>query len=185
VPNDALLVGSMFRFAPEKRPLLWLDAAAAILEQRTDAMFVLYGTGPLTAEMRERASSLGLEPRLRLPGLSLDPVAAIGGMDVLVLTSEAEGTPNVVIEAQWAGTPVVACTGGGVAEAFVPGETGILVPSADPGSIAEAALRIGADLAWRERVRRAGPAFVASRFGFDRMIDALVAQYGFGERAKG
>jgi glycosyltransferase involved in cell wall biosynthesis len=179
VPDEVLLIGSMFRFSPEKRPLLWLDAAAAILARRADAMFALYGQGPLIAEIHARAIALGLERRLILPGLSADPVAALGAMDVFLLTSEAEGTPNTAIEAQWAGRPVVACAAGGVAEAFLSGETGILVPLADPGMIAEAVLRLAADHAWRERISCIGPAFVASRFGVDRMIDALIAQYGF------
>jgi glycosyltransferase involved in cell wall biosynthesis len=113
-----------------------------------------------------------------LAGLSGNALAALGAMDVFLLTSEAEGTPNTAIEAQWAGRPVVACAAGGVAEAFLPGETGILVPHADPEAIADAVLRLAADRAWRERIRSTGPGFVASRFGLDRMVGELIAQYG-------
>ena len=129
VPDEAVLIGSMFRFSPEKRPFLWLDTAAAILARRTDVVFALYGLGPMRAEIGARLAALGLEQRVILPGLSVDPLAALGAMDVFLLTSEAEGTPNTAIEAQWAGRPVVACTAGGVAEAFLPGGTGILVPA--------------------------------------------------------
>jgi glycosyltransferase involved in cell wall biosynthesis len=179
VPDEALLVGSMFRFSPEKRPLLWLDTAAAILARRTDVIFALYGAGPMRAEIGGRIAALGLEQRVILPGLTGNPLAALGAMDVFLLTSEAEGTPNTVIEAQWAGRPIVACTAGGVAEAFLPGETGILVPRGDPEAIADAVLRLAADPAWRERIRSTGPDFVASRFGLDRMVEELIAQYGF------
>jgi glycosyltransferase involved in cell wall biosynthesis len=179
VPDEALLVGSMFRFSPEKRPLLWLDTAAAILARRTDVIFALYGVGPMRAEIGARVAALGLEQRVVLPGLSGNPLAALGAMDVFLLTSEAEGTPNTAIEAQWAGRPIVACTAGGVAEAFLSGETGILVPRGDPGAIADAVLRLAADPAWRERIRSTGPDFVASRFGLDRMVGELIEQYGF------
>jgi glycosyltransferase involved in cell wall biosynthesis len=179
VPDEALLVGSMFRFSPEKRPLLWLDTAAAILARRTDVIFALYGAGPMRAEIGARVAALGLEQRVILPGLSGNPLAALGAMDVFLLTSEAEGTPNTAIEAQWAGRPIVACTAGGVAEAFLPGQTGILVPRADPGAIADAVLRLAGDPTWRERIRSTGPDFVASRFGLDRMVGELIAQYGF------
>ncbi len=178
-PDEALLVGSMFRFSPEKRPLLWLDTAAAILARRTDAVFALYGAGPMRSEIGARIAALGLEQRVILPGLSGNPLAALGAMDVFLLTSEAEGTPNTAIEAQWAGRPVVACPAGGVAEAFAPGETGILVPRADPEALADAVVRLAADCAWRERIRSAGPGFVASRFGLDRMMGELIAQYDF------
>jgi len=179
VPDEALLIGSMFRFSPEKRPMLWLDTAAAILARRADASFALYGAGPMMAEIKGRVAALGLDRRVILPGLSIDPLTALGAMDVFLLTSEAEGTPNAAIEAQWAGRPVVACTAGGVAEAFLPGETGILVPRADPEAIADAVLRLATDRAWSERIRSIAPAFVASRFGFDRMVGELIAQYGF------
>jgi glycosyltransferase involved in cell wall biosynthesis len=114
-----------------------------------------------------------------LPGLSADPLAALGGMDVFLLTSEGEGTPNTAIEAQWAGRPVVACMAGGVAEAFLPEITGILVPQADSAAIADAVLRVAGDRGWRERVGSAGPSFVSSRFGLDRMVGELIAHYGF------
>ncbi len=178
-PDEALLVGSMFRFSPEKRPFLWLDTAAAILARRTDVIFVLYGAGPMRAEIGARIAALGLEGRVILPGLSGNALAALGAMDVFLLTSEAEGTPNTAIEAQWAGRPVVACTAGGVAEAFLPGETGILVPRADPEALADAVLRLASDRAWRELTRSTGPGFVASRFALDRMVGELIAQYGF------
>jgi glycosyltransferase involved in cell wall biosynthesis len=179
VPDEALLIGSMFRFSPEKRPLLWVETAAAILARRTGVIFALYGAGPMGAEIGARVAALGLERRVILPGLSGNALTALGAIDVFLLTSEAEGTPNTAIEAQWAGRPVVACAAGGVAEAFLPGETGILVPRADPEAIADAVLRLAADHAWRERIRSTGPSFVASRFGVDRMLGELIAQYGF------
>jgi glycosyltransferase involved in cell wall biosynthesis len=179
VPDGALLIGSMFRFSPEKRPLLWVDAAAAIAARCADVYFALYGAGPMRAEISRRVAELGLGRRVMFPGLSADAVAALGAMDVFLLTSEAEGTPNAAIEAQWAGNPVVACPAGGMAEAFLPGETGILVPCVDPEAIADAVLRLAANRAWRQRIRSIGPDFVASRFGLDRMIDELIEHYGF------
>jgi glycosyltransferase involved in cell wall biosynthesis len=179
VPDEAPLIGSMFRFSPEKRPLLWVETAAAILAKRTDVIFALYGAGPMGAEIGARVAALGLERRVILPGLSGNALTALGAIDVFLLTSEAEGTPNTAIEAQWAGRPVVACAAGGVAEAFLPGETGILVSRADPEAIADSVLRLAADHAWRERIRSTGPSFVASRFGLDRLVGELIAQYGF------
>jgi glycosyltransferase involved in cell wall biosynthesis len=178
LPEGTLVVGSMFRFQPEKRITLWLEAAAALRARHPAAMFMLFGAGPLLPEVRRRAAALGLEPQLLLPGLTRDPLAAIGAMDAFLLTSEAEGTPNVLLEAQWAGTPVVATEAGGVAEALQPGVTGILVARPDPAVIAEAVLTV-AGPEWRERVRTAGPAFVTGRFGLARMIDETLAAYGF------
>jgi glycosyltransferase involved in cell wall biosynthesis len=184
VPAGTLLVGSMFRFQPEKRVALWLKAAAALRARHAAARFVLYGAGPLLPELRRRAAALGLQSHLMLPGLTRDPLAALGAMDVFLLTSEAEGTPNVLIEAQWAGTPVVATAAGGVGETLEPGTTGILVERAEPQTIAEAVLAAAAP-EWRARTRTAGPALVAARFGLARMIEETLAAYGFAADGRG
>ncbi len=60
------------------------------------------------------ADRLGLAERLRFFGVSDQAEAALAAMDVLLLCSKVEGLPNVLIEAQWVGTPVVASDVGGV-----------------------------------------------------------------------
>ena len=59
-------------------------------------------------------------------------------MDVFLLTSSTEGLPNVVIEAQGFGVPVVSTDVGGVGEIVESGETGIIVDSDIPEKLAEA-----------------------------------------------
>ena len=92
-----------------------------------------------------------------------------------MLTSQFEGTPNVLIEAQAAGIPVVAPNVGGVGETLLDGTTGILVPNRKPSSFARAVLQMLHDPEWRERAAIHGPLFVAKRFGQQRMIDETIA----------
>jgi glycosyltransferase involved in cell wall biosynthesis len=94
------------------------------------------------------------------------------------LTSRFEGTPNVLIEAQAAGIPVVAPDVGGVNEALLDGVTGILVGKRQASSLARAILEILEDPGWKERAATEGPAFVSKRFGHRRMIDDTIAAYG-------
>ena len=91
-------------------------------------------------------------------------------MDVVLLTSELEGTPNVLLEAQALGRPVVATDVGGCAETFLPGQTGILLP-AQPSAeeIAEAVTRILRDREFMARANEQGPAFIRERFCAKRM----------------
>jgi len=83
-----------------------------------DAWFVLFAQGILQPEMAKAARDFGLTHRLLLPGIVDDVLQLMRSLDVFLLTSHGEGVLNVVLEAQWAGTPVVATKAGGVAEAL-------------------------------------------------------------------
>lgn len=178
IPEDGLLVGSVFRLYEEKRPLLWVEMAVQVGERFPNAHFVIFGTGPLEAQARNLAKRRGLGDRLHLPGTTTDPHLAMSAMDVFVLTSRFEGTPNVLLEAQLLGVPVVATDAGGTREALEPGRTGWLVEEAEAGTLAERVAAILTEPAWRAQAREAGPQFVAARFGLERMLEETLALYG-------
>ncbi|MGH9197790.1 MAG: glycosyltransferase, partial [Acidimicrobiia bacterium] len=162
----------------EKRPLLWVEAAARVSKRRPDAHFVVFGTGPLRTEMEHLARKYDLEARLHLPGTTDNAPLAISSMDVFMLTSMFEGTPNVVLEAQLLGVPVVATEAGGTREAIDVNVTGWIVTGARPEALAERVLSVLDDPSWRVRASRAGPEFVAARFGLERMVEETLALYG-------
>lgn len=178
IPPRADVVGGMFRFAPEKRPLLWLEAAAAVAAQRPDTEFVIFGDGELRTEMEAAAGRLGLTARLRMPGVTSAPFAALNAMDALLLTSEWEGTSNAALEAQACGVPVIVTRGGGSVEAIVHGETGWIVDAAEAPAIAARVAAALDDRGARQRIRAAGPRFIAGRFGVDRMVEDTLRAYG-------
>jgi glycosyltransferase involved in cell wall biosynthesis len=171
------------RFAAEKDPYLWLETAAAIAAARPDSRFVLAGYGNLAKQVERRIETLGLAERVILSGSSKDVGSIYAALDVVLLTSRFEGTPNVLIEAQAAGIPVVAPDVGGVNEALLDGVTGILVGNRKASSFARAVLKILEDPGWRERATTEGPAFVSKRFGHQRMIDDTIAAYGLSHQS--
>ena len=71
-----------------------------------------------------------------MPGVTGDILPAMSIMDLLLLTSRAEGVPNVLLEAQWVGTPVVTTDVGGAKEAIEPGITGWTCASGRPTDLA-------------------------------------------------
>lgn len=178
IPAAAPVVGGVFRLYPEKDPALWLAAQARVAAARPEAHFLLVGTGPLEIAVRRDAAALGLAHRLHLPGPTKDVALPISAMDVLVLTSHSEGTPNVVLEAGLLGVPVVATDAGGTRESFAPGRTGWLVEARDPDAIAARILQVLADPAWAAAAAAAAPPFVRERFGMARMIAETLAIYG-------
>jgi glycosyltransferase involved in cell wall biosynthesis len=99
-------------------------------------------------------------------------------MDVFVLTSQSESLPNVLLEAQACGVPVVATRAGGSPEAIDHRHTGWIVDEDNPSAIAEQIVATLNDRSFCERARVSGPRFVAARFGLDRMIEETLQLYG-------
>jgi glycosyltransferase involved in cell wall biosynthesis len=89
--------------------------------------------------------------------------------DVLVLPSEAEGLPLVVLEAMACARPVVATAVNGTTEAVVDGVTGFLVPPRDADALARAVLRLFDDASLRDRLGKAGHRRVCEQFSVARV----------------
>lgn len=178
IPDNVLVVGSIFRFWAEKRTMLWLHTAALIAQGYPGVHFLVIGEGPMRREMESFISNNGLKGRVHLPGARPEVATPLSAMDVFLLTSEFEGTPNVVLEAQWLGLPIVATDAGGTRESFDCDITGLLAtnPVAE-----EIALLIGEYLGNETKMTQAeihGPQFVARVFGVTRMIQETIELYG-------
>ncbi len=178
IPPEAPVVGSIFRLSEEKRPLLWIEVARKVAKRRPDCHFVIFGSGPLLNEIETAADRNGLAGNVHCPGMILDVAGGLSVFDVFLLTSRAEGTPNVVLEASALGVSVVATDAGGMREAIEEGVTGFVVQPADAAVIAERILQILQAPDWRARARTAGPHFIERRFGLDRMIAETLKLYG-------
>lgn len=185
VPAEARLIGSVFRFYPEKRPLLWVAAAAAYAARDPRARFAVIGWGPFAEPMRQAARKAGLADRLHLLPAETNVAEALAAMDAFLLTSAREGTPNVVLEAQAAGLPVIATAAGGTEEALREGPVALADPT--PAALAEAVAALFADPDRLAAARALGPTFVAERYGLARMLDETLALYapGLARRAAG
>jgi len=171
IAPDALLVGGMFRLSSEKRPLLWLEVAALVANRQKDTVFLLFGEGSIGLAMQGFIDQHGLGGRVSILPPTQHSALALAAFDVLLLTSQWEGTPNVAIEAQAVGTPVVLTGGGGASEALAAARTGLFVERAEAGAMAQAILRLLADDRQRLSMAAAGPAFVEARFSMAKMLD--------------
>jgi glycosyltransferase involved in cell wall biosynthesis len=150
-----------------------VEAAAAV----PDAVFVLAGEGEERAALEGQVRALGLVDRFRFLGHRADVPDLLAACDVLILPSLFEGLPLSVLEAMAAGKPVVATAVGGTDEAVVHGETGLLVPPADPAALAAAIRAILTDPAMAERLGMAGRARVQREFSVARMTAEVSAVY--------
>lgn len=181
IPGDAPLVGSAFRMSEEKRPLLWVEMAAEVARRAPKAHFVVFGDGPMRSSMSDLAERLGIGDRLHLPGPDDNIASCYKAMDAVVLTSRHEGLPNVLLEAQSLGVPVVAPDVGGVSETILPGITGWAVPEATAASLAERVVHCLTDAAWAARAQQEAPSFVRDRFGVASMLRRTLDIYGLSD----
>jgi len=177
IPVTAPLIGTVIRLTEEKRPLLWLEIAAAVRRQLPDAHFLIVGDGPLRGELEARSKRDDLQGAVHLAGYEKEALAAIAAMDVFLLTSRAEGLPNVLVEAQALGVPAVTTKVGGAPETVCHGVTGWILERDDSQHAADILVKLLQDESWRSKVRREAPDFVRSAFGVERMLDQTVAIY--------
>lgn len=177
VAGTKKLLGSIFRLYEEKDPFLWLETAMLVGERLPDVDFVIFGAGPLRDQLLDKMDAAGMRGRLHLPGTEKNPALALSIMDAFLLTSKFEGLPNVIIEAQSQGVPVVTTRAGGSGEAILPEKTGWVVDERTSEKLAEMVCKILTDDIWRAEAAALAPEFAQSRFGFDRMIDETLAIY--------
>ena len=116
-----------------------LISAFAMLRSKRPARLVIFGEGPLEAELRAQAEALGVSQSVLLPGYVNDPSACYRAADLFVLSSTSEGFGNVLIEAMAEGVPVVSTDAlHGPREILEDGRFGPLVPVGQAKALAAA-----------------------------------------------
>jgi glycosyltransferase involved in cell wall biosynthesis len=170
----AKVVGCVAGLKPVKGHRYLLEAAAEVMKADARVRLVLVGDGELRDEIAAQAGRLGISARTSMLGHREDSAQLAAAFDVAVLASLSEGLPNAVMEAMAAGAPVVATSVGGVPELIEDGETGFLVPPANPGALAE---RIEYALSHAGLIAMRGRRFVIERFGMERMVAAVERLY--------
>jgi glycosyltransferase involved in cell wall biosynthesis len=180
LPSDSCFVCFVANLAPRKRPLIFVQAAAALAAQGFDNLyFLMLGDrrAPYDAETLAAISAAGLEGRCHLLGMQrpIDPWVA--GSDLLIAPAIEEAFGRTLVEAQLQGTPVIASNVGGHCEIVTPGKTGELTPPDDPEAMAAAAARLLSDPEQAARLAQAARNSAAERFSLDRHLSQVLAIY--------
>ena len=142
IPADAPLAGLVGRITRQKRVDLFLAAAKDTAARIPQARFLVIGAGELAEEMKSLAAQLNLDSKVVFTGATEKVDSLLAAMDLLVLASDFEGFPNVILEAMAAGRPVVATDVGGCRELVSNGITGFLVPPGDSQAISDRMVQV-------------------------------------------
>ena len=176
--KSTLTLGAVMRLDEVKRPLLWVDAAASVLERMPSARFIIVGDGPFRARAEKRAQALGVARRCLFVGTSVRVGYWLSKMDALMLLSEHEGLPNALIEAQLAGIPVITSAAGGAPETLIPGTTGIVISqSPTPREVADVVAGLAGQPGRLQGMGVAAEQWAKEAFPIPRMLASTLEIY--------
>lgn len=175
IPESVRLVTLIARLVPIKRVDRFLRVASALAD-RDDLHFLIVGDGELRDELRTAPEARRLGERLTWAGFRRDMPDVCFASDVVVLTSDNEGTPVSLVEAQAAGTPVASTRVGGVASVVEDGSTGLLADPEDEPGLAAAVRRILDDRALASAMGEAAR-IRAQRFSLEKLVDRIDGLY--------
>lgn len=137
VPDDAWLIGTVARLVPQKALHVLVKAYAAYRRTaRHPSRLVFVGRGPLEAELKDLALSLGISDQIIWAGFREDIPVVMKSFDVFALTSVYEGFGLVLLEAMAAGKAIVATAVSAIPEVVVDGKTSLLCPVNDVDAFA-------------------------------------------------
>lgn len=151
--------------------------AGARARTRREIRLIIAGSGSEQPAIEALTAALGLAGSVTLPGSVADVRALLREADCLLLTSDHEGTPNVILEAMASARPVVATDVGGVGALVETGQTGLLVPRDDEERLAEAIVRLAEAPTVAACLGQRGRARVEAHFSLSRLEQNLRTLY--------
>ena len=175
--EDAVVIGTVSRLERRKGIAYLVSALARIRRDCPSAVLLVVGDGRMRQDLERLALDLGVRDRVVFTGALPDPTAALEAMDIFALPSIQEALPMAILEAMAMAKPVVATTVGGIPEAVVHGETGLLVPPKDDASLASALLVLARNPARRQEMGARGRARFEALFTADLMARRTLEVY--------
>jgi glycosyltransferase involved in cell wall biosynthesis len=146
-PSNRVTFGFAARIEEIKGALILVEAFGKAVRERDDICLNLAGDGSLRQRLAARAKGLNVASRYRYHGVYTHPEecrAFMESLDVFVMPSFTEGTPNSIVEAMACGKPIIASAVGGIPDMIAP-DCGILVLPGDVNSLTAAILRLTRD----------------------------------------
>lgn len=166
---------------PVKAHEVLIEAWGLVAARNPQARVLCIGAdGGEGGRLRARAKEMGLAEHVIFTGPRADVPSLIKAADVGILCSHREGLSNAMLEYMVLGKPPICTDVNGAREAIIHGQTGLIVPCADPQALAEAVIRLMEDPAERRRLGAAARDSVRRRFGvknltrrYERLLRAL------------
>lgn len=175
--EESVHIGIVGRLSPVKRVDLFLEAAAMLAKTQPSRnwQFHVFGDGPLRRALVEQAQFLRINDSVTFHGYTNDIVAYIAALDGLVISSDHEGLPMVVLESVVAGTPVVAHAVGGLVEVLEGNAGGVLVQNHSAEGYCEGVLTLLSQN--KHLIMQRGLERISSRFSAEANASSVYTLY--------
>lgn len=165
-PPGSRTIGFIGRLDPVKRIPDLLHAMTFLPDVRLE----IFGEGPQRPVLAALIGRLNLAGRVTLRGPIARPQDALAQLDLLVLPSEAEGLPMVLLEAMAAAVPIVATDAPGIRDCVRHDHSALLVPVGRPAALAAAITQILADPTLRSRLIRQASHDIRQHFSWPAVL---------------
>lgn len=178
--ENEVAVAIVGRLAPIKNHDFFLQAVESLLEKGVSgARFFIVGDGELKAEIEAKSKAINAKygEKIVLTSWINDIASFNAGMDVICLTSNNEGTPVSLIEAQACDVPVLTTDVGGVRDIVSEGETGFIVPKGDLKQFSEKLGLLIENEEIRRKMSQNGWNFVREKFHYTRLVSDMQKYY--------
>lgn len=174
IPGRITMFLTVGRLTTQKGHTVLLDAVAK-LKSSANTVFVFAGEGPQKVQLQEQAHRLGVENEIRFLGLRNDINQLLLAADVFVQPSLWEGLSLALLEALFAGIPVLATRVEGVVDVVTDNKSALLVPANDSYALANALDALRNDPSLRRRLAKAGRRRARTHYSIDRMCKSYEA----------
>ncbi|MBL8859786.1 MAG: glycosyltransferase family 4 protein [Planctomycetes bacterium] len=175
--DDEILFVALASLVARKGLDVLIDACAVLAQRQVAFACRIAGSGEELERLQTRVAERRLATHVKFLGRRDDVGDLLAACDAFVLPARREGLGVSALEAMAAARPVVASAVGGLADAVVANETGLLVPPDDVAALAQALERIALDADLRTRLGAAGPARVKAGFLPEQMVAAYERIY--------
>jgi glycosyltransferase involved in cell wall biosynthesis len=177
VPPGSIVVGCIAGLRPVKDHQTLITAIASLRPRWPSLRLVLIGDGPSRPSLEVLVQRLGIRGIVHFAGVRPNEPNLHALFDIAVLCSTSEAFPNSIVEAMAAGRPVVATRVGGIADAVVDDETGLLVPPGDPAALAAAIEQLLINPERRCQLGAAGTRRARAQFHASQVLPSLEGLY--------
>ena len=154
--NERLRVGFVGRLSKEKRPDVFIEVARKIIAKNKNIMFNIYGEGDEIESINNLIKLYNLEQNVCLMGQKVNRSDIFSNIEILLLPSDTESTPRVLIEALSCGIPVVATNVGDVSHIVINNETGFFVNMRDVEGLTKCIFNLIEDDSLRKKMGENG-----------------------------
>lgn len=154
--RDKVVVGTVGSFSPAKSPEVYMRVIRRVLDQNPNVRFIHAGGGKLREQIEQISRELKIDSCIQFLGPRSDVPDVLRALDIFILSSSSEGTPNVVMEAMATALPCVVTDVGDCRDVVEHGQTGFVAPIGDVEALANHILCLAQDSELRRAQGKAG-----------------------------